>query len=86
MELSQIHIESSIKPKRGRDGGHNLADQTVEVGVGWPLDVQVAATDVVDGLIVNHEGAVRVLKSRVGGQDGLKWRIYMNFISAVTYP
>ena len=48
-----------------------MADQTVEVGVGWPLDVQVAATDVVDGLIVNHEGAVRVLKGGMSGQDGV---------------
>merc|ERR1712172_307681 len=43
----------------------------VEVGVGWPLDVQVTAADVVDGLIVHHEGTVGVLQSGVGGQDGV---------------
>ena len=48
-----------------------LADQTVEVGVGGSLDVQVAAADVVDGLVVHHEGAVRVLQGGVGGQDGV---------------
>ena len=71
LELRQVHIESSIKPQRGCDGGHNLADQTVEVGVGWSLDVQVAAADVVDGLVVHHEGAVSVLQGGVGGQDGV---------------
>merc|ERR1712172_447274 len=43
----------------------------VEVGVGWPLDVQVTAADVVDGLVVHHEGTVGVLQSGVGGQDSV---------------
>merc|ERR1719500_298894 len=69
LELSQIHVQSSIEPQGSSDRGHNLSDQPVEVGVGWPLDVQVAAADVVDGLVVNHEGTVGVLQSGVGGQD-----------------
>merc|ERR1719515_231033 len=71
LELSQIHVESSIKPERGSDGGHNLTNQTVEIGVSWPLNVQIATTDVVDGLVINHEGAVGVLQGGVGGQDGV---------------
>ena len=71
LELCQIHIQSSIKAKRGSDGGDNLADQTVEVGVGWTLDVHVATADVVDGFIIDHEGTVRVLEGGVGGQDGV---------------
>merc|ERR1711973_357704 len=61
LELSQVHVQGSVEPQGGGDGGHNLADQPVEVGVGWPLNVQVAPADVVDGLVVNHEGAVGVL-------------------------
>ena len=71
LELCQIHVEGTIEAQGGSDGGHDLADQTVEVGVGGALDVQVAAADVVDGLVVNHEGAVRVLQGGVGGQDGV---------------
>ncbi len=48
-----------------------MTDEAVEVGVGGPLDVQVPAADVIDGLIVDHEGAVGVLQGRVGGQDGV---------------
>merc|ERR1712165_444139 len=33
LELGQVHVESSIKPQRGGDGGHDLTDQTVQVGV-----------------------------------------------------
>ena len=53
LELSQIDIESSVKSQGGRDGGDNLTDQSVEVGVRRPVDVQVPPTDVVDCLVVD---------------------------------
>ena len=71
LELSQINIESSIKPERCGDGGDNLTNQTIQIGVGGSLNVQVPAADVVDGLIVHHEGAVGVLQGGVGGEDGV---------------
>ena len=43
----------------------------VQVGVGWSFDVQVSSADVVDGLVVDHEGAVGVLQGGMGGQDGV---------------
>ena len=71
LELGQIHVQGTIKAQGGRDGGDDLADQTVQVGVGGALNVQVATADVVDGLVVDHEGAVGVLQGGVGGQDGV---------------
>ena len=71
LELRQIHVQGAVEAQWGGDGGDDLADQTVEVGVGGALNVQVAATDVVDGLVVDHEGAVGVLQGGVGGQDGV---------------
>ena len=69
LEFGQINIEGTIKAKRRRDGADNLADQTVQVGVGGSLDVQVATADVVDGFVVDHEGTVGVLEGGVGCQD-----------------
>ena len=69
LELGQIDIEGTVKAQRCRDGADNLGDQTVQVGVRGTLDVQVATTDVVNGLVVDHEGAVGVLKSGMGRQD-----------------
>ncbi len=43
----------------------------VEVGVCWPFDVKVTTADIIDSLVVNHEGTVRVLEGGVGGQDGV---------------
>ena len=50
---------------------HTLSDQTVQVLVVGTLNAEVAAADVVDGLVVNHEGAVGVLKGSVGSKDGV---------------
>ena len=58
-----------LQPERSSYWRDNLANQPVEIGIGGPLDVQVATANVVDGLVVDHEGTVWVLKSRVSGQD-----------------
>ena len=71
LELGQVHVEGTIEAQGSGDGGHDLADQAVEVGVGGSLDVQVAAADVVDCFVVDHEGTVGVLQGSVGGQDGV---------------
>merc|ERR1712126_411830 len=71
LELIKIHVEGSIKSERCRDGGHNLGDQTVQVGVGRTLNVQVPPADVVDGLVVDHEGTVRVFQGGVSAQGGV---------------
>ena len=41
LELCKINVESTVETKRSSDGGHDLSHQTVEVGVRWPLDVQI---------------------------------------------
>ena len=71
LELIQINVESSVKSERGCDGGNNLGDQTVQVGVGRTFNVEVSSADVVDGLVVDHEGTVGVLQGGVGAQCGV---------------
>ncbi|KAG7260495.1 hypothetical protein CRUP_018668 [Coryphaenoides rupestris] len=62
LELSQVDVQGSVKAKGGGDGGHDLANEPVEVGVGGPFDVEVPAADVIDGFVVHHEGTVRVFQ------------------------
>ena len=52
-----------------KSAGADLCDETVKVGVGGSFAVEVAAAEVEDGLIVDHERAVRVLEGRVCRQD-----------------
>ncbi len=69
LELGQVDVEGAVKAERGSDGRDNLSNEPVQVGVRGALDVEVAAADVVDRLVVDHEGAVRVLERRVRCQD-----------------
>merc|ERR1712051_782295 len=71
LELSDIDVEGTIESEGGSEGRDDLGDQSVEVGVGGALDVEVSAADVVHGLVVEHDGDVGVLEERVGGQDGV---------------
>jgi len=48
-----------------------LSDESVKVGVGGSLDVKISAADIVDGLVVEHDGDVGVLEEGVGGEDGV---------------
>ena len=71
LELVQIDVQGAVEAQRRGDGRDDLGDQAVEVLVARPGNVQIPAADVVDGLVVNQEGAVRVLDGAVGGQDGV---------------
>lgn len=71
LELGQIDVEGTIETETGGDRANDLGDQTVQVLITGTRDVQVATADIVDSLIVNQEGTVRVLNGAVGGQDSV---------------
>jgi len=71
LELSKIDVEGAIESERGGDRGDDLADETVQVGISRSLDIEVSSADVVDSLVVDHEGAVGVLEGGMGGEDGV---------------
>lgn len=71
LELVQIHIQGAVEAQGGGDGRNDLGDQAVQVLVAGALDSKVAAADVIDSLVVNHEAAVGMLQGGVGGQDGV---------------
>ena len=73
LELSDIDVEGTIESEGGSQGGDNLGNESVKVGVGWSLNVEVSSADIVDGLVVEHDGDVSVLKERVGGEHGVVW-------------
>jgi len=73
LERGHVNTDGTVESKGGRDGTDGLGDQSVQVGVSWALNVQVTAADIVQGLVVNHEGNVGVLKHTVGAQYGVVW-------------
>mmetsp|Transcript_35174 Transcript_35174/g.57350 ORF Transcript_35174/g.57350 Transcript_35174/m.57350 type:complete len:429 (-) Transcript_35174:15-1301(-) len=71
LELGHVHVKGTVETEGGREGGGDLGDESVEVGVGGTLDVEVAFADFVEGLVVKAEGTVRVFQKGMGGQYGV---------------
>jgi len=73
LEFSDIDVEGTIESEGGSQGRDDLGDQSVQVGVGGALDVEVSTADIVTGLVVEHDGDVGVLEEGVSGQDRVVW-------------
>jgi len=71
LELSDIDVEGTIESEGGSQGGDDLSDQSVEVGVGGSLDVEVSSADIVNGLVIDHDCDISVLEEGVGGEHGV---------------
>lgn len=69
LELVQVDVQGTVKAQTGGDGADNLSDQAVQVLIAGTRDIQVAAADVVDSLVVDQESTVGVFDSAVSGQD-----------------
>ncbi len=68
LELGDIHVECTIKAQRGSEGGDDLGNQAVEVGIAGALNVELATANVVHSLIVKHDSHIGMLQERVGGE------------------
>merc|ERR1712071_429825 len=73
LELGEIDVERTIESQRGGDRRDDLTDESIQVGVGGSLDVQVSSADIVDGFVIDHESAVRVLQGGMRGQNTVVW-------------
>merc|ERR1719201_3116069 len=65
LELRDVGVEGAVEAERRRERRGHLGEEAVEVRVRRALDVEVAAADVVEGLVVEGERHVRVLEERV---------------------
>jgi hypothetical protein len=71
LELVQVDVERAIEAQARGDGADDLRNEAVEMLVVGTRDVQVATANVIDGLVVDEESAVRVLDGAVGGEDSV---------------
>jgi len=71
LELSDINVECTIESEGGSQGGDNLGNESVQVGVGGSLDVEVSSADVINGFVIEHDSDISVLEERVGCKDGV---------------
>jgi len=73
LELSDIDVKGTIESEGCGKGGDNLGNESVQVGVGWSLDVEVSSADVIDGFVIKDDGNIGMLEKGVSGQNGVVW-------------
>jgi hypothetical protein len=66
LELGDIHVQSTIETEGGSERTDDLSNQTIQVGVSRPLNIEVATADIVKSFVVKAESAVSVLQKGVG--------------------
>ena len=71
LKLSDINVEGAIETKGRGQGGNNLSDQTVEVGVGRALNIKIPSADVVQCLVINLVSDICGLQKGLDAQDGV---------------
>lgn len=67
--LEFCQTQGSIISEGISNGRHSLANKAVSVS--WLFRVKVSLTDVIDGLLVCHEGTTIVPQGGMGGKDGI---------------
>ena len=73
LELSNIDVKGTVESEGGSQGGDNLGNESVQVGVGWSLNVEVSSADIVDSLVIKNDSDIGMLKKGVSGQHGVVW-------------
>jgi hypothetical protein len=73
LEFSDIDVKGTIESEGSSERGDNLSDKSVQVGVGWSLDIEVSSADIINGFVIDHDSNIGVFEERVGGEDGVVW-------------
>ena len=73
LELSNIDVKGTVESEGGSQGGDNLGNESVQVGVGWSLNVEVSSGDIIDGLVIKDDSDISVLKEGVSGEHRVIW-------------
>ena len=50
-----------------------MSDESVQVSVGWSLDIKVSSADIINGLIIKDDSNIGMLKKRMSGEHGVVW-------------
>uniref|UniRef100_A0A1I8I891 EF-hand domain-containing protein n=1 Tax=Macrostomum lignano TaxID=282301 RepID=A0A1I8I891_9PLAT len=82
-QLPEVGVELAGEPQAGGHAGHGGAHQVVQVAVGRGGQLQRAEADVVQGLVVDAVGFVRVLNKLVHRQGGVVFMMRSGYSSLI---
>jgi hypothetical protein len=72
-QLSEIRVELAREAEASGDTRHDGRDEVVEISVGWVGELEGPHADIIESLVVNAEGLIRVLDQLVDGEGSVVW-------------
>jgi len=66
LEFGDIDVKGTIESEGSSQGGDNLGNESVQVGVGWSLDIEISSADIIDGFVIEDNSNIGMLKEGVG--------------------
>jgi hypothetical protein len=52
LEFSNVDVQGTIESEGSSQRGDNLSNESVQVGVGGSLNIEVSSADIIDGLVI----------------------------------
>jgi len=71
LEFSDIDVKGTVESQRSSQGGDELSDKSVKVGVSGSFDIELSSADIVDSFVIKHNSNISMFKERVSRQDGV---------------
>lgn len=69
LEFIQINIKTATESDRSSQGGNNLGDHSVQVGISRSFNIQIASADVIESLIVKREADSCMIKQGMSREN-----------------
>ena len=71
LEFSNIDVKGTIESERSSERRDNLSNESVQVGIGGSLNIEVSSADIIDGFVIKHNSNISVLKEGVGSEHSV---------------
>jgi hypothetical protein len=71
LEFSDIDVEGTIESEGSSQGGDDLSNKSIKVGVSRSFDIELSSADIVDSFVIKHNSNISMFKEGVSGQDGV---------------
>jgi hypothetical protein len=65
LEFGDIDVQGTIESEGSSQGGDNLGNESVQVGVGWSFNIKVSSANIIDSFVIKDDSDISVLKKRV---------------------
>jgi heme/copper-type cytochrome/quinol oxidase subunit 2 len=60
LELSDVHVKSTVESQRCGQRRNDLSDKSIQVSVGGSVYIKVSSADIIDSFVIKHNSNIGV--------------------------